>query len=123
MSIITVSQLNRYIASVFRGDRNLSNVLIRGEIADISTYSSKGKTYLFFTLKDSESLVGAVIFHDALKRLRFTPTNGMSVVVSGKINVYEPRGTYSITVNDIIPDGAGKESVSLEQLKKKFAHE
>lgn len=123
MSIITVSQLNRYIASVFRGDRNLSNILIKGETADISEYSRNGKSYLFFTLKDGESLVGAVVFHDALKRLKFTPTNGMSVIVSGKITVYEPRGTYRITVNDIIPDGAGKESVSLEQLKKKLSDE
>ncbi len=123
MSIITVTQLNRYIASVVRGDRNLSNILLRGEITDISTFSRSGKNYLFFTLKDSESSVGAIVFNDALKRLKFKPTDGMSAVISGKVTVYEPRGNYRITVNDIIPDGAGKESVSLEQLKKKLSDE
>ena len=123
MSIITVTQLNRYIASVVRGDRNLSNILIRGEITDISTFSRSGKNYLFFTFRDSESSVGAIIFNDALKRLKFKPVNGMSAVISGKVTVYEPRGNYRITVNDIIPDGAGKESVSLEQLKKKLSDE
>ena len=123
MSIITVTQLNRYIASVVRGDRNLSNILIRGEITDISTFSRSGKNYLFFTLKDSESSVGAIVFNDTLKRLKFKPTDGMSAVISGKVTVYEPRGNYRITVNDIIPDGAGKESVSFEQLKKKLSDE
>ena len=123
MSIITVTQLNTYLASVFRGDRNLSNIFIRGEITDVSSYSRGKKNYLFFNLKDSESLVGAVVFHDVLKRLKFKPADGMSVVVCGKVTVYEPRGNYRITVNDIIADGTGKEAVSFEQLKKKLSDE
>ncbi len=123
MVTVTVTQLNKYLGSIFRSDRNLSEIMVKGEITNLSPFTREGKTYLFFSLKDSDSVIGAVMFSDTLRRMKFMPEDGMSVVVSGKVTVYEPRGTYRITVNDLIPEGAGKAVTALDQLKKKLASE
>lgn len=123
MVAVTVTQLNKYLGSIFRSDKNLSEIMVRGEVTNLSPFSRDGKTYLFFSLKDSTSVIGAVMFSDVLRRMKFSIEEGMSVVVSGKVTVYEPRGTYRITVNDVIPEGAGKAGAALEQLKKRLASE
>jgi exodeoxyribonuclease VII large subunit len=79
--------------------------------------------HVYFTLKDSESAVKAVMFANSAARLKFEPEDGMSVIVSGSIGVYEHDGAYQLYVNDIIPEGAGKANVALEQLKKKLQKE
>ena len=78
---------------------------------------------MYFTLKDSESSIKAVMFAGAASRLKFMPEDGMSVIVSGSISVYERDGAYQLYANDIIPEGAGKASAALEQLKKKLEKE
>jgi len=93
--------------------------MVKGEISNFVHYYKSG--HMYFTLKDSESSVKAVMFSSAASRLKFSLEDGMSVVCMGSINVYERDGQYQLYVNDIIPDGAGAESVKLEQLKKKLA--
>lgn len=119
MPVITVTQINRYIGSVLKGDRRLQGIMVKGEISNFVHYYKSG--HMYFTLKDSESSVKAVMFSSAASRLKFSLEDGMSVVCMGSINVYERDGQYQLYVNDIIPDGAGAESVKLEQLKKKLA--
>jgi len=121
MPVITVSQINRYIGSILKNDRNIQGVMVRGEICDYVKHFRSGHAY--FTLKDSESALKAVMFSSAASRLKFTPEDGMSVVVSGSIGVYERDGAYQLYVNDIIPEGAGAAGAALEQLKKKLAGE
>ena len=121
MPVITVTQINKYISSVLKSDRNIQGVMVRGEISDYVRYLSSGHAY--FTLKDSESVLKAVMFSSAASRLRFAPEDGMSVIVSGSIGVYERTGEYQLYVNDIIPDGAGAATVALDQLKKKLQKE
>ncbi len=121
MPVITVSQINRYIGSILENDRNIQGVMVRGEICDYVRHFRSGHAY--FTLKDSESALKAVMFSSAASRLKFTPEDGMSVVVSGSIGVYERDGAYQLYVNDIIPEGAGAAGAALEQLKKKLAGE
>ena len=121
MPVITVTQINKYIGSVLKNDRNLQGIMVRGEISDYVRHFRSGHVY--FTLKDSESAVKAVMFASAASRLKFEPGDGMSVIVSGSIGVYERDGAYQLYVNDIIPEGAGAAGAALEQLKKKLQKE
>lgn len=119
MPIITVSQINKYIGSVLKGDRKLQGVMVKGEISNFVCHYRSG--HMYFTLTDAASSIKAVMFAQAASRLKFTPEDGMSVVISGSIAVFERDGVYQLYVNDIIPEGAGKASMALEQLKKKLA--
>ncbi len=119
MPVITVTQINKYIASVLKGDRNLQRVMIKGEISDFVHYTRSG--HFYFTLKDFESSIKAVMFASAASRLKFMPEDGMSVVCMGSVNVFERDGLYQLYVSDIIAEGAGSASKALEQLKNKLA--
>ena len=121
MPVITVTQINKYISSIFRGDRNLQGVMVKGEISNFTLHWKSG--HMYFTLKDSESAVKCVMFASAASRLKFEPEDGMSVICSGSINVYERDGAYQLYVNDILPEGAGAAGAALEQLKKKLQKE
>lgn len=121
MPVITVAQVNKYIGSKLKGDRLLQGIMVKGEISNFICHYKSGHCY--FTLKDKESGLKAVMFATAASRLKFQPEDGMEVIASGSISVFERDGVYQLYVNDIIPDGAGKESIALEQLKKKLAKE
>ncbi len=121
MPVVTVTQINRYLSSVVRSDRNLQGIMIKGEISDFKHQYSSG--HMYFTLKDSESTLRAVMFAQAASRLKFIPEDGMSVVAVGNITIYERGGVYQINVTDIIPEGKGKENTALEQLRKRLAKE
>ena len=121
MPVITVTQINRYIASILKNDRNIQGVMVRGEISNYVRHFRSG--HIYFTLKDQESSVKAVMFANSAARLRFEPEDGMSVIVSGSISVYEREGAYQLYVNDIIPEGVGAAVAALEQLKKKLQKE
>ena len=121
MPVVTVTQINRYLSSVVRTDRKLQGIMIKGEISDFKHQYSSG--HMYFTLKDSESTLRAVMFAQAASRLKFIPEDGMSVVAVGNITIYERGGVYQINVTDIIPEGKGKENTALEQLRKRLARE
>ena len=121
MPVITVTQINKYIGSILKNDRKIQGIMVRGEISDYVKHYRSGHVY--FMLKDSESAIKAVMFASAAARLKFAPEDGMSVIVSGSIGVYERDGAYQLYVNDIIPEGKGAVGVALEQLKKKLQKE
>lgn len=121
MPIITVTQVNKYIGSKLKSDKILQGILVKGEISNFVRHYKSGHCY--FSLKDSESVIKAVMFSSAAARLKFIPQDRMAVVVSGSISVYERDGVYQLYVNDIIPEGKGKDGVALEQLKKKLEKE
>lgn len=120
MQVITVTQINKYISSIVKGDNNLKNVLVRGEI---SNYVHHKSGHRYFSLKDSTTSIKAVMFAGYANRLDFTLQNGISVIVAGSIAVYERDGVYQINVTNVIPEGVGKESTGLEQLKRKLESE
>ena len=121
MPVVTVTQVNRYIGSKLKGDRVLQGIMVKGEISNFVRHFKSGHCY--FSLKDSESSIKAVMFAGAASRLKFLPEDGMFVVVSGSISVYERDGVYQLYANDIIPEGAGKASIELEQLKHRLEKE
>lgn len=121
MPVLTVTQINRYISFKLKEDKNIQGIMVKGEISNFTEHYRSG--HLYFTLKDKESAVKAVMFASAASRLKFKPEDGMSVIVSGSISVFERDGVYQLYVNDIHPDGAGAVSVALEQLKARLSKE
>lgn len=117
--VFTVSHINRYIKSMFDSDLGLQSVFVSGEISNFSNHYKTGHCY--FTLKDDTSAIKAVMFARQASKLAFVPENGMKVIVSGRISLFERDGVYQIYVDSMQPDGAGALAVAFEQLKKKLA--
>lgn len=120
MEILTVSQINRYISSKINGDDNLKRVLIRGEISNFKAHSSG---HYYFSLKDSDSVIRAVMFRNMTGNLRFRPQDGMKVIVDGALSVYEAGGYYQVKAFSIQPEGMGLVALELEQRKEKLRKE
>ncbi|MGM9683778.1 MAG: exodeoxyribonuclease VII large subunit [Eubacteriales bacterium] len=120
VDFLTVSQINGYIKTLFESDDVLCGVSVAGEISNIKFHSS-GHVYL--TLKDEDSTLSAVMFRSDFARISFRPENGMRVIASGRIGVYERSGQYQLYISYMRPDGIGELYMRLEQLKKKLAAE
>ncbi len=115
---ITVTGLNKYIKSLIENDITLAGVAVKGEISNFKRHTS-GHCYL--TLKDEASAIGAVMFNSAASKLRFNPENGMKVIVTGRVSVYERDGRYQIYIDSMQPDGVGDLHIAYEQLKAKLS--
>ncbi len=120
INYITVSDLNRYIKAKFDTDIHLNRVYLKGEI---SNYKHHTRGHLYFTLKDEGSRLNAVMFINNASLLKFEPEDGMKVLVSGRISVYEATGNYQIYVDDMQVDGLGSLYIEFEKLKKKLGDE
>lgn len=117
---ITVSQLTRYIKYKIDNDQNLNEVFLKGEISNFKAHS---RGHYYFTLKDEGSRINAIMFASSTKKLKFMPQDGMKVLVTGKISVFEANGGYQIYVNDMLEDGVGNLYIAYEQLKQKLTAE
>lgn len=120
MPVLTVSQLNRYMASKVREDQNLKRFMIKGEISNFTAHRSG---HFFFTLKDAECVIRAVMYSSMASRLPFMPENGMHVIVSAGLDVYERDGVYQLKVTDMQPEGVGAVRLQLEQRIRKLRAE
>ena len=117
---ISVTQLTKYIKYKIDNDINLNEVFLKGEISNFKAHS---RGHYYFTIKDEGSRISAVMFANNTKKLKFLPTDGMKVLVTGKISVFEANGSYQIYVNDMLEDGVGNLYIAYEQLKKKLEEE
>ncbi len=117
---LSVSELNNYIKNTFDSDRLLSAVSVRGEISNFVNHRSG---HLYFSLKDDDGQIRAVMFRSRAMGLKFMPENGMKVSVHGSVTVYPRDGSYQIYVNSMQPDGIGALYLAYEQLKAKLAEE
>ncbi len=117
---ITVTQLTRYIKYKIDNDVHLNEVFLKGEISNFKAHS---RGHFYFTLKDENSRINAIMFSSSTKKLKFIPEDGMKVLVTGKISVFESTGAYQIYVNDMVEDGVGNLYIAFEQLKKKLEEE
>ena len=117
---ITVSQLTRYIKYKIDNDVNLNEVFLKGEISNFKAHS---RGHYYFTLKDEGSRINAVMFSSQVRNVKFEPQDGMKVLVTGKISVFEANGGYQIYVNEMLEDGVGNLYIAFEQLKKKLESE
>lgn len=117
--VLSVSQINFYIKSIIENDGSLQFVLVTGEISNLTVHQHSGHIYL--SLKDSNSVISAVMFAGNARRLKFRLENGMKVICRGRISVYEPSGRYQLYIEDMQPDGVGALTLAFEQLKKSLA--
>ena len=117
---LTVSQLTKYIKYKLDNDVNLREVYLKGEISNFKAHT---RGHFYFTIKDEGSRINAVMFASSASKVKFTPEDGMKILVTGRISVYEATGGYQIYVNEMMEDGVGNLYVAFEQLKKKLASE
>ena len=116
----TVSELNNYIKNIFESNRTLSAVSVKGEISNFTNHRSG---HLYFSLKDEDGQIRAVMFRQSAARLKFMPESGMKVIVHGAVSVYARDGSYQMYVSSMQPDGIGALYLAYEQLKAKLSQE
>lgn len=115
---LTVSQLTELIKTMLEG--SFQSILLKGEISNCKP-SAAG--HLYFSLKDADCQISAVMFRGAASSLQFVPKDGMLVQAKGKITVYGPRGNYQMQVSSMIKAGAGNIMEMIEERKRKLAAE
>ncbi len=120
-AVLSVAQLNAYIKQLIDGDGLLANVFVKGEISNFTNHYKTG--HFYFTLKDSDSLIRAVMFKSSAAKLKFLPENGMKVIARGRVSAFVRDGQYQIYVESMEPDGVGSLYIAFEQLKRKLEAE
>lgn len=117
---LTISALTKYLKFKFDTDDNLKQVFLKGEISNLKIHSTG---HIYFSLKDDTSKINAIMFMASARKLLFKPADGMKVLVTGRVSVYEATGSYQIYVDDMIEDGLGNLYIAFEQLKEKLSKE
>jgi exodeoxyribonuclease VII large subunit len=116
MHTLSVSSLNEQIKGLL--ETSFSQVLVEGELSRITFHNSG---HIYFTLKDSSSVISAVMFRGNASKLKFRLEEGMKVVINAAISLYKPRGSYQINCFTIEPSGQGALALAYEQLKTKLS--
>ena len=117
---LNISDLNNYIKNILDKDSFLNKVYLKGEISNFKNHT---RGHLYFTLKDDNSRISAVMFQSSAIKLTFVPEDGMNVLVEGRISAYPAQGSYQIYIEKMEPDGLGALYIEYEKLKKKLASE
>ena len=117
---ITVGALTRYIKYKIDNDLNLQEVYIKGEISNFKRHS---RGHFYFTIKDEESRISAIMFSSQTSKVAFEPVDGTKVLVKGRISVFEQTGNYQIYVSEMIEDGVGNLYALYEKLKQDLKKE
>lgn len=117
--VLSVSELTKQVKDVLEPE--FSRVLVRGEVSNFRGANARG--HLYFVLKDARASVDVKLWATAAQKLKFQLKDGLSVVIEGNLDVYEPQGRYSLIVNRIEPEGVGAQALAFEQLKQKLLKE
>lgn len=117
---LEISALTKYIKYKFDNDEHLRKVYLKGEISNLKIHSTG---HLYLSLKDEYSKINAIMFSSSAKKMLFTPKDGMKVLVTGRISVYEATGNYQIYIDEMLEDGIGNLYIAFEQLKEKLKNE
>ncbi|MCQ2431526.1 MAG: exodeoxyribonuclease VII large subunit [Clostridia bacterium] len=117
-TVFTVSQVNECVKYLIEDSPLLDSLYVSGEISNLTAYHSSG--HLYFSLKDANGVLKAVMFKSSAQRLKFKPENGMKVLVHGRISVYVQSGQYQLYADAMEPDGLGALTAAYEQLKEKL---
>lgn len=116
--IVSVSELTRLLRGVI--EENFSHVWVQGEISNLATPASG---HVYFTLKDPDAQINAVLFKGVASHLKFRLADGMAVIVRGRVTVYPPRGSYQIVIDYLEPAGIGSLQLAFMQLREKLEKE
>lgn len=117
---ISVTTLTKYIKYKIDTDEHLNHVYLKGEISNFKNHT---RGHLYFTLKDENARINAVMFAGNASKLKFKLEDGMKVLVTGNVSVYETSGSYQIYVDELLEDGLGNLYLAFEQLKEKLEKE
>ncbi len=120
LNIYSVSEITKYIKRLIDVEQTLQTVLIRGELSNFKKHYSG---HCYFTLKDQQSSIKCVMFKNKAQFLKFMPQDGMQIVVSGYITIFERDGQYQLYADSLFPDGIGELSLAFAQLKEKLTME
>lgn len=118
--VFSVSDINGYVKNLLEDDYVLRSVYIKGEISNFNHHSSG---HMYFTLKDPNGAVSAVMFRGSASSLKFEPEVGMMVIVRASVSLYEKTGKYQVYVYEMEVSGQGTLHQAFEQLKKKLDKE
>lgn len=119
-TVYSVAEVVRFIKNTIEAEDLLSGLWVKGEISNLRRPSSG---HIYFTLKDAGAAMRCVMFRRESSRLKFAPEDGMSVLVYGRVSVYETSGDVQLYASDIQPEGVGALAKAFEQLKKKLLDE
>lgn len=121
LNTITVSQLNTYVKSLIENDARLQIVNVSGEISNFKNHFSSGHWY--FTLKDQNASVRCVMFRSAASRVKFDVSDGMAVILKGRVSLYEKDGQYQFYAEEMHPVGEGDLALAFKQVKERLERE
>jgi len=116
----TITELNNYIKEILDHNLFLNRVYLKGEISNFKNHT---RGHLYFTLKDENARLSAVMFANNTRSLQFVPEDGMKVLVTGRISAYPQTGSYQIYVEEMTLDGIGNLYIEFEKLKEKLFKE
>ena len=116
---LSVATLTKYLKMKFDKDPYLERVYLTGQVSNFR----KRPTHQYFSLKDDRAVIQATIWSGIYQKLGFDLEEGMKINVIGRVQVYEPSGSYSIIIEKAEPDGVGALAIQFEQLKKKLSEE
>jgi exodeoxyribonuclease VII large subunit len=116
--VLSVSQLTERIRTVL--EERFDEIWVEGEISNARVWNTG---HLYFTLKDTQAQIKAVMFRSAIRYLRFKPQDGLRVVARGRITVYDPKGEYQMVCEHLEPEGLGARQLAFDQLKERLARE
>ena len=119
-AVFTVTRLNSYIRNLLEGDVILEALFVQGELSNFKNHISG---HWYFTLKDENAAVNCVMFRSSAGSVPFLPKNGLKVIVSGRVSLYDKTGVYQIYVNQMTPLGKGSLALAFEQLKARLSAE
>lgn len=117
-NIYTVSEINYYLKTIIEQEPNLINISLQGEISNITNHSSG---HVYFTIKDEKAQIWAIMFAFNAKNLQFKLKEGLKIIATGSIKVYEPQGTYSLQVVTLSLQGVGTLFLKYEALKQELS--
>lgn len=117
---LSVAQVNQYVKMLMDNDALLSSVSVRGEISNLKYHTSG---HLYFTLKDAEAEISAVMFRSAVNTMRFAAKNGMQVTAYGRVSIYEKSGKCQLYVSAMVDNGVGNLQLEYERLFRKLSGE
>jgi exodeoxyribonuclease VII large subunit len=113
--VFSVTELTAAIEETLRKD--FTSLWVSGEVANVSKPQSG---HVYFSLRDAKTTIGAVMYRGVALRQKFDLTDGMEVLVRGRINIYAPQGKYQLSVEELQPKGIGAQELALRQLKEKL---
>ena len=120
LNALTVTELNTMVKSILDNASVLQRIYVRGELSNVNLHSSG---HIYFTLKDSDCQIKCIMFRSSASSLRFTPKEGMRVILNGTVSAYTKGGTYQIYASSMHPDGVGDLYLAYCELKAKLEGE